>query len=433
MLNKLEAFTRQHQLVRPGDRVICAVSGGADSMALLMAMYLLRDKMGILVEAAHFNHGFRGEESDGDETFVRDFCQRLDIPFHRGTAPVVPGKKGLEAAARDARYGFLESLDGKIATAHTADDNAETILMHLVRGTGLKGLGGIAPQRGRIIRPMLSVTREQVLAFLEEYNLSFRNDSSNDTDRFLRNRLRHHVMPLLRQENPKLSENLSAMALRLRNDEQTLQSFASAEYPLQITELRAMPTSVRTRVLERFLKDSGVKEPEAEHLTQVESLVFSDRPSAHARFPGGVEVCRQYDLLLCRQPQDIPEQIRLSCPGTVDFGSYTLTCTEADNIINTTNVFTVQTSGNLLVRSRRTGDELRTSGGRKSLKKLYIDRKIPQAQRSLLPVLEDEYGLVAACGIGADLNRRAQQLPAWKITVINNSKDPKENKHAGQD
>lgn len=422
MLNKLERFVRQQELIAPGDTVICAVSGGADSMALLMAMYLLREKLGILVEAAHFNHRLRGEESDGDEAFVRQFCQRLEIPMHCGCAQVVPGKKGLEAAAREARYGFLEGLSGKVATAHTANDNAETVLMHLVRGTGLKGLGAIAPKRGKIIRPMLSITREQVLAFLGEYHVGFRNDSSNETDRFLRNRLRHHVMPLLLQENPRLAENLSAMALRLRSDEEALQEYSRAEYPLQVPSLRAMPPAVRYRVLDRFLKDCGVREPEAEHLSLAEALVFSDRPSAHARFPGGVELYRQYDRLLCAQPQQMPEQRLLTCPGSVDFGDYTLTCKEAQDIVNTPEVFTVHAQGAFLVRSRSAGDEIRTSGGRKSLKKLYIDRKIPCARRQLLPVLADDAGVVAVYGIGADLDHRAARLPAWQITV-KSSKD----------
>ena len=205
MLNKLERFIRQHRLLASGDRVICAVSGGADSMALLFGLYLLREKMNLSLEAAHFNHGLRGTESDEDEAFVRDFCLGLDIPFHCGRGQVVPGKKGLEAAAREARYSYLTGLGGKLATAHTADDNAETVLLHMLRGTGLKGLGAIAPVRGNIIRPMLSITRQQLLDFLNEYHIQYRTDSSNLGDEFLRNRLRHHVMPLLKQENPRLA------------------------------------------------------------------------------------------------------------------------------------------------------------------------------------------------------------------------------------
>ena len=222
MLNKLLAFIRRYDMLKPGDCVVCAVSGGADSVALLFALYLLRQKLGISVSAAHFNHRLRGEESDRDEAFVREFCDRYDIALHVGSETVQPGKKGLEAAARDARYAFLKSLPGKIATAHTADDNAETLLMHLVRGTGLKGLGGITPVTDKLIRPMLEVTRREVLCFLKEYNLSYVDDSSNDTDQFLRNRLRHHVMPLLARENPGIAENLSALALRLRQDEEYL-------------------------------------------------------------------------------------------------------------------------------------------------------------------------------------------------------------------
>ena len=433
MLNKLEGFIERYQLINPGERVICAVSGGADSMALLMAMYLLRDKMGILLEAAHFNHGLRGEESDSDEMFVRDFCSRLEIPCHFGKTQVCPGKKGLEAAARDARYRFLESLGGKIATAHTADDNAETILMHLIRGTGLKGLGGITPIRGNIIRPMLNITREQVLRFLEEYHVRYRNDSSNDTDLFLRNRLRHHVVPLLQRENPRLSENLSAMALRLRQDEEALQSYAKVEYPLNVQQLRGMSPAIRARVIDRFLKDCGVKEPEAEHRLLAESLVFSRRPSAFAQFPGGVELYRQYDLLLCRQHSSLPEETTLSCPGIANFGDYTLVCKEATSVINNPYAFTVYACGNIMVRSRRTGDVLRTSAGTKSLKKLYIDRKIPCSQRSLLPILEDENGMIAAGGIGADSRCMATSLPAWQITIIHQSQNnPEENNYAGQ-
>ena len=191
MLTDLQKQLNKYSMVRPGDTVICAVSGGADSVALLFGMYLLKEKLGITLEAAHFNHHLRGAESDRDEAFVRQFCDRYEIPLTVGEGEIVPGKKGLEAAAREARYAFLRSLSGKIATAHTADDNAETVLMHLVRGTGLKGLGGISPVNGKVIRPMLNVTRQQVEAFLREYCLSFVEDSSNGGDDFLRNRLRH--------------------------------------------------------------------------------------------------------------------------------------------------------------------------------------------------------------------------------------------------
>jgi len=408
MLNKLEAFLRQYHMIDAGDHIICAVSGGADSMALLWAMYLLKDKLDIELSAAHFNHHLRGEESDRDEAFVRDFCDGYGIPLFVSSGNVVAGKKGLEAAARDARYGFLRSLSGKIATAHTADDNAETVLMHLVRGTGLKGLGAISPVSGNVIRPMLGITRADVEAFLDEYHVEHITDSSNETDAFLRNRLRRHVMPLLKEENPKLAENLSAMALRLRLDEEALSRLA-ANTPLSVAALRQEMPAIRARILEQFLKKCGVKEPESEHISLAESLVFSDNPSARGNFPGGITIGRNYDTLEVLTGQAMP--------------ALRPVCMPAAEIVNTPEVFTVSPVGTVRIRSRRSGDAMRLSGGTKSLKKLFIDRKIPAAQRDAVPVVCDDAGILGVYGIGVNLDRAVTALPATQICFefVNNS------------
>ena len=414
MLTDLQKQLKQYDMIQPGDTVTCAVSGGADSVALLFGLYLLKEKLSIDLRAAHFNHHLRGEESDRDEQFVRQGCDRYDIPLTVGEGNIVPGKKGLEAAARDARYAFLRTLPGKIATAHTADDNAETVLMHLVRGTGLKGLGGIAPVNGPFIRPLLTVTRQQVESFVQEYCLSFVEDSSNKSDDFLRNRLRHHVMPLLKAENPKFAENTSAMALRLRQDEAALAEKAHFEELPTVGQLRKLQPSLRSRVLERFLKDSGVREPEAQHIALAESLVFSDKPSARAEFPGGVTVARVYDRL------------RAETEGAAT--QYRIICTDAKTIINTQDTFTVRPEGEIVVRPRQSGDEMRLSGGTKSLKKLFIDRKIPASQRPHIPVIADEKGVLAVYGIGANLDRVPRFLPAKtiKLDIINSSESCKE-------
>lgn len=417
MLNKLGGFVRQHGLISPGDQIVCAVSGGADSMAMLFAMYLLKEKMGIRLAAAHFNHNLRGSESDADEVFVRDFCARYDIELFVGSAEVTAGEKGLEAAAREARYAFFATLPGKIATAHTADDNAETVLLHLVRGTGLKGLGGIAPIRGKIIRPMLSVTRQEVLAFLEEYHIPHREDSSNQTDQFLRNRLRHHVMPLLKEENPSIAENLSATALRLRQDEHALQENAAYTEPLEVRWLRNQSPAIRSRVLERFLKEHGVKEPEAAHIAQAEALVFSENPSAFARFSGDVLVCRRYDILTVAEETAVLAPMELNCPCRLHWGAYIVECSPAEQVINTKEVFTVCPQGKVTLRSRMAGDAIHLSGGTKTVKKLFVDRKIPAAQRPGIPVIADEQGILAVYGLGADMDRKAENLPAWQIII----------------
>jgi len=417
MLNKLLSMVRRYGMIEPGDRVICAVSGGADSVALLFALYLLKEKLDIRLAAAHFNHHLRGEESQKDEAFVRDLCDRFGIRLFIGEGEILPDGKGLEAAARDARYAFLRSLPGKIATAHTADDNAETVLLHLVRGTGLKGLGAIAPVNGNVIRPMLSVTRQEVESFLEEYCLRHVEDSSNGTDAFLRNRLRHHVMPLLKAENPRLAENLSEMALRLREDEAVLAELTETDGAISVKALREMSAPRRSRILERFLKDSGVREPERTHIAQADALVFSEKPSARADFPGGITVTRCYDTLqvLCRM-ETVTEHT-LSVGESVDLPQLNLrvTCREAGDGINTPDTFTVVPVGNIIVRARRAGDAIRLSGGTKSLKKLFIDRKIPAADRDRIPVVSDDAGILGVYGLGSDLNRREGSGPSVSI------------------
>lgn len=416
MLNSLLEQLRRYKMLEPGDRVICAVSGGADSMALLWGMYLLQKRLGIHLEAAHFNHGLRGQESQRDEDFVRGFCADYHIPLTVGQGQVKPGKKGLEAAAREARYAFLRSLNGKIATAHTADDNAETLLMHLIRGTGLRGLGGIAPVNGPLIRPMLGVTRQQVLAFLKEYSIPWVEDSSNAGDEFLRNRLRHGVMPLLAAENPKIGENLSNTAQRLRLDEEALEQMAQTDELPSVSHLRTLPEAVQSRILTRFLQEWGVPEPESRHIDQARSLLYTSKPSARLELPGGVVICRNYDRL---EPLEA-EQPRKICPlepgQCLELGrGLCLRWRTAQELICSERVFTFQPVGQVRVRSRQAGDRIRLRGGSKELKKIFIDRKIPAALRPWIPVVCDDAGIIGVYGVGMNLDRAAQELPAVQL------------------
>lgn len=418
MLNKLTAFVRSQGMLHNGDNVVCAVSGGADSMALLWAMYLLRDKLNIRLSAAHFNHGLRGAESDRDEAFVRQFCTDYNIELTVGRGQVVPSHKGLEAAAREARYAFLRTLPGKIATAHTADDNAETLLLHLVRGTGLRGLGGIMPVNGNVIRPMLTVTRTDVLVFLQEYSIPYVEDSTNAGDDFLRNRLRHRVMPLLKEENPNLSENLTAMALRLRLDEETLSRMAQENKTGSVSALQKMTPAVRSRILADLLTAAGVKEPEAEHISALEKLVFSDKPSAKASFPGGITIARNYASLQTGTEKTPLEATELTCPGQLDFYGFRIICEPNSSDVCHEDDFAVVPKGKIFVRARMTGDSIRLSGGTKTLKKLFIDKKIPSSARDQIPVLADDKGVIGVAGVGANLDRVLSAPGAVRIRII---------------
>ena len=418
MENKVLGFLRRYDMVKAGDRIICAVSGGADSIALLWCMWMLREKLDIHVEAAHFNHNLRGAESDRDEQFVRQFCEFHDIPLHVGGGTVVPGKKGLEAAARDARYAYLRSLGGTIATAHTADDNAETVLLHLIRGSGLRGLGGITPKSEGLIRPMLDVTRDEVESYLAENWISHVEDSSNAGDAFLRNRIRHSVMPLLKQENPSLALNLSAMARRLRQDEDCLAQMAAQLDATDVAALREAHPALRRRALDALLKKNGMPEPNASHIAQAESLVFSDKPSAFARFPGGLVLRRGYGKLTACREEAVPESVTLN-PGesAVLSTGITVRCEAADGGENTLYSFCVCAEGPITIRPRQAGDEITLSGGTKRVKKLFIDRKIPAHERSLIPVAADSRGVIGICGIGANL-ARAENEPNLRISFV---------------
>ena len=407
MLSKMLSAIRRYEMVSPGDTVICAVSGGADSMALLWGLYLLKEKLSIRLEAAHFNHKLRGEESDSDAEFVRKFCDFHDIPLHLGAGDVVPGPKGLEAAARDARYAYLRTLNGTIATAHTADDNAETVLLHLLRGSGLRGLGGVTPKSQGLIRPMLDVTRAQVEEFLSENYIRHIEDSSNSGDAYLRNRLRHHVIPLLRRENPSIATGLSAAAQRIRADAELLDDLAADLDPRDVPALRDAPGPLRRRALERFLRENGFPEPSASHLEQAEAVVFSANPSARVTL-GGVTLRRNYDALTAEHQQILLPTRALPMEGVT-------VLPEIGMAVRTTKVdgpgeYVICPVGQMVVRSRRSGDSLTTRGGTKPLKKRFIDRKIPQWERPAVPVIADDQGVLAVYGFGPDEKRRTGEI-----------------------
>lgn len=409
-------FCRENCLLNPGDKVICALSGGADSVALLWSMYLLKDRMNLTLEAAHYNHGLRGAESDRDEDFVRQLCERYEIPLTVGRGEIRKEGRGLEDAARRARYDFFDSLDpdALIATAHTADDNGETLLLRMIRGSGLRGLGGIAPRRGRVIRPMLTVTRKNVEDFLEEWGLHYVEDSSNGTDAFLRNRVRHSVMPLLKAENPRFSANTSRMALTLRQDEEYLDAQAEAALAdawkpggISCDSLLKLHPAIRSRVLAKFLQKGGLREPEAIHLDGAEKLLRADNPSARLGVPGGVELERCYDLL-----RFVPESTKipptnLCIPGETELPGWKILVTESlfpDNPGKELYSFYAPLGSELWVRSRQTGDVMHRPGGHKSLKKLMIDARIPASSRDAMPLVlcGEEILFAAGVGVSAD-------------------------------
>lgn len=246
-----------------GKKVIVALSGGADSVCLLNALHEMKRELDITLETCHVNHMLRGEQSDSDERFVRDLCEKLAVPLRVGKIDVKALQKkhqSLEEAAREARYSYFTELGNNsvIATAHNADDNTETVLLNLLRGTALRGLCGIPPVRGNIIRPLLEVTRAEILDYLAENNISYVTDESNLSDEFTRNYLRLNVMPLLLKVNPSLASGMTRMTENLRLDEQYLQKAAEDNITYNASDLLNLHPSVLHRIISVFLTQNNI-------------------------------------------------------------------------------------------------------------------------------------------------------------------------------
>lgn len=267
---RVEAFCRDERLVSAGQRVLLAVSGGPDSMALLELFARLRESMDVPLHVAHLNHCLRGDASDGDAAFVEDQARLRDLPVTVERIDVGARRAevggSLEAVARDVRYAFLTDVAGKvgadrIALGHHRGDLAETVLMQLLRGAGSAGLAGIRPIRdGLWIRPLLECSRDDILRFLDAEGVPYRTDASNDDLRFLRNRVRRNLMPALESYNPQPDAALSRAARILADEDALLSDLTDAAWEraadgdsIRTEPLRSEPVAVQRRVLKRWL------------------------------------------------------------------------------------------------------------------------------------------------------------------------------------
>ena len=413
MQNELTVSTA---LVPPGSTVLCAVSGGADSVCMLS---LCKERGDLRVLCAHLDHGIRGEESRRDAAFTEELCRAWDIPFftERVSVPELAAAwgMGIEEAARKARYAFLERVAGeqgadRIATAHTMNDNAETVLLHLARGTGLRGLSGIPEERGIIVRPLLNCSREQVEAYLREKNIPWVEDSTNQNDDFARNRARHTALPAMERLHEGALSAIHRMTALAREDEDCLEQLAASLLEawgdrLPAEELRKQHPAVARRVLRQW---TGW-ELSREHTDTLLALCAGKGASAAAEVPGG-RIVREYGYLKIAEKAPEPLGVYELRPGesfSLTASGVAVRCREetAGEIQKSFTTFLFpydKICGKLTLTSRREGDTIRLWGreGTRTLKKLMIEEKIPRSERELLPVIRDEKGVLAVYSIG---------------------------------
>lgn len=412
------------------DTVLCALSGGADSVVLLHFLHWYLPGQGIHLAAAHLHHGIRGAAADADEAFCRRLCERLQIPFYSRRLDIPAMAKeaglGLEECARIQRYAFLEEIAASlphplIATAHNATDHLETVLFHLVRGTGAKGLCGISPMRDEeIIRPLLCCTAKQVRDYAKAAQLSYVTDATNADTTYTRNYIREKVVPALRQLNPRCETAALRMSELLRADLAYLEEAAAAllreDGFLSIETAAGAPDPLLSRsILTMYRWYMGDKETlSGVHLSDCMALIRSGRPGRislpgrAALFSQGGRVWIGADPAFTKT--DVPAAVPISVGDAVFFGPFLVKVSreQADIVPSDQNIYNLAIYGtldfakinnSLYIRARRAGDVYYTGGMHKKIKKLFTSMKIPAHLRDVYPLLCDGEGILWVPGL----------------------------------
>ena len=425
-LHKVRDTIKAYHMLPDRAKVLVGLSGGADSVALVLALR----ELGYTVWTCHLHHGLRGAEADRDQAFCAAFCkaQGLTMETRRVDAAQAArmGRESVETAARRLRYAFFRDLcpQGPVATAHTANDNLETMLFHIARGAGTAGLSGIPPVREGIVRPLIGCTRQEVEAFLQVRGQDFVQDSTNFSAEYTRNRIRMEAVPALTAVNSRAVEHAAALSARLRLDEDYLQRQAAQMLVRQgagwqIGPLRQAHPALRARALRQLGEEYGAGALSARHVAALEALLENAIPSAQLDLPGGVCARREYNILVLERPSapDSWARLEIPVPGCGTFGAEGLRVTirriENDQVFyKSFNTFWVRCDtidlSTCVLRTRRTGDRVRLNarGGSKTLKKCMIEKKIPSARRDRLAVLADRLGIIAVQSVGVDIGRR---------------------------
>ncbi len=420
MLEKILRYIRDQQLLRPGERVAVACSGGADSVALLHILAELRETLGIVLVAGHYHHQIRGAEADADQGFVEELAARLQVNFYSGSGNVPQHaserKISLETAARELRHEWFAELIGqktvdKIATAHTRDDQAETVLMRILRGTGARGLAGIAPTHNakHLVRPLLTTSRREVEAYLQAKGQLWREDSSNLDLGHTRNRVRHTLLPLLERdfnpairqtladladiaqaENDYWNNELSSLLPRLIHEGKPSRSGRSSSgdaqgvLALDLSGLRSLPLALQRQVIHNTALRMGVS-LEFKHIQQLTALSNHGKPGAKLALPDDLAANRTArELQFSRNPQKTPENYCYSLPIPGEVTVLELGITIRARLISDGKQKASSYNGATLLQASLLGPELKVRNWRAGDKFFPVHTQSPRKIKELL-------------------------------------------------
>lgn len=451
MLEQVKAAIEKKNMLQPGDKVLVAVSGGPDSVALLDILWRLRQQLAISLRVAHLNHMFRGEESLQDAFFVEDYCRSLKIPVTYASidipALLTEGGSAQETARR-VRYDFLKRIFRlygctKLALGHHQNDQAETVLHNLLRGSGPEGLGAMLPRQGEIIRPLLDVSRQEIEQYCEARRLRWRRDPSNEKTIYRRNKIRKELIPLLQQEyNPQIVPLLAQTALIFQEENDFLNRTAkdAAAQLCQMEEsrvlidlegFRGLHRAMQRRLLRRVLRQLTGIILDFHHIEDILALSESVQTGKMLTLPGGLVAEKLYAHLLLQkiktstnahaksQVENVNFSYHLPVPGKVRINEARclIGADLADCDVDRRKRLEVfldleKIELPLTVRNRKPGDRFHPLGapGEKKLKDFFIDRKVPRAQRQRLPLVVDAAGKILWV-VGQEINHCCRVTP----------------------
>ena len=416
MYNKVIETIKKFNMLNNGENIVVGLSGGADSCALTHILTRLSGKMDLHITAVHINHGIRGEEAERDERSAEEFCRRLNIEFiaYHCDIPSEAAKRGIgeEEAGRLVRYEkFYETAEkkngAKTAVAHNMNDKAETLIMNLCRGAGMKGLAGIKPVGGSIIRPLIFCTRDEIEKYCDDNNIEYCTDSTNLQNEYTRNKIRNILLPWLSENiNPAAGMNMANASELLREEEEYLESKAQEQYKKLLKDsgdgfvsLNADGLASEHSVIRRALRSlrPDMRDFGRKHIENAEDILMGDT-GRRISLPGGITVSKGYGLINILYDREKQGAFCYDIePGKKYFIKETeryvlLSLNEEKNIKNAVNICTKKIDydkikDKIQLRTRQTGDFISIKNGRKKIKDIFIDDKIPSDKRDSYPML----------------------------------------------